>query len=302
MRVVGPTGEIVAHHIPAADELFKPEIDRGRLRNLLLDSLQPETVRWAHALDGVSGPAHGPRTLHFADGTTEETDLVIGADGAFSRVRPAVSPAVPSYTGVSFLEAWFDDVENRHADVSQLVGRGSAHAADGARGLWYCGGCRLGGSSCFGNCARRFRCRPCCAWCATSRRCASSGGARLVTGRRYVAADRWRAAAFTHGTGHGFSAFCRAERFCRQDLVRYPDHHVAGDLVSDPGEVRQQCAHAPPCTFTLSWLNSRSRIANMVTMAKASLISHRSTSSFDQPIFFSNFCTAPMGAIVNNSG
>ncbi|MFK0281376.1 FAD-dependent oxidoreductase [Streptomyces sp. NPDC090499] len=136
MRQLDPAGTITSHQVPAPDELFKPEIDRGQLRTLLLDSLRPGTVRWGRALDTVSGPADGPRRLHFTDGTSIETDLVIGADGAFSRVRPAVSPAVPGYTGVSFLEAWFSDVENRHPEIAELVGAGSAHAADGERGLF----------------------------------------------------------------------------------------------------------------------------------------------------------------------
>ncbi|WP_406005131.1 FAD-dependent monooxygenase [Streptomyces sp. NBC_00637] len=136
MRQMDPTGTITSHEVPEAGELFKPEIDRGQLRNLLLDSLRPGTVHWGRALDTISGPADGPRRLHFADGTSIGTDLVIGADGASSRVRPAVSPAVPEYTGVSFLEAWFSDVENRHPDIAELVGPGSAHAADGERGLF----------------------------------------------------------------------------------------------------------------------------------------------------------------------
>ncbi|WP_406475015.1 FAD-dependent oxidoreductase [Streptomyces sp. NBC_01615] len=136
MRQMDPTGTMTSHKVPAADEIFKPEIDRGQLRDLLLDSLQPGTVHWGQALDMVSGPADGPRQLHFADGATIEADLVIGADGAFSRLRPAVSPAVPEYTGVSFLEAWFSDVENRHPDIAELVGPGGAHAADGDRGLF----------------------------------------------------------------------------------------------------------------------------------------------------------------------
>lgn len=136
MRRMDPTGEIRAHHVPDADDLFKPEIDRGQLRDLLLDSLRPGTVQWGHTLEGVGGPADGPRTLRFTDGTTVETDLVVAADGAFSRVRPAVSPAVPQYTGVSFLEAWFDNTENRHVDLSELVGQGGAHAADGERALF----------------------------------------------------------------------------------------------------------------------------------------------------------------------
>lgn len=136
MRLLDPTGRILGHHVPAEDELFKPEIDRGQLRDLLLNSLEPGTVQWGRAVENVSGPADGPRRVHFLDGTAIETDLVIGADGAFSRVRPAVSPAAPQYTGVSFLEAWFQDVENAHPDLAALVGQGSATAADGDRALF----------------------------------------------------------------------------------------------------------------------------------------------------------------------
>ncbi|MFE3268487.1 FAD-dependent oxidoreductase [Streptomyces sp. NPDC059215] len=136
MRQLDPAGTVTSHQIPGPDELFKPEIDRGQLRDLLLGSLRPGTVRWGSALERVGGPAEGPRQLHFADGTSIETDLVIGADGAFSRVRPAVSPAVPEHTGISFLEAWFSDAENRHPDIAELVGQGGAHAADGERGMF----------------------------------------------------------------------------------------------------------------------------------------------------------------------
>jgi 2-polyprenyl-6-methoxyphenol hydroxylase-like FAD-dependent oxidoreductase len=136
MRQLDIGGAMRTHHVPDAADLFKPEIDRGQLRTLLLGSLRPGTVRWGNDLKSVGGPAHGPRTLYFADGAAIETDLVIAADGAFSRVRPAVSAAVPHYTGVGFLECWFDDVETRHADLSELVGQGSAHAADGERGLF----------------------------------------------------------------------------------------------------------------------------------------------------------------------
>ncbi|WP_433073412.1 FAD-dependent oxidoreductase [Dactylosporangium sp. CA-052675] len=132
MRQYDARGELLFHAVPEAGDLFKPEIDRGRLRDLLLDSLEPGTVRWGRALESVGGRGE----LRFADGTTVETDLVIGADGAFSRVRPAVSDAVPQYSGVSFLEAWFWDVQERHPDLVEFVGGGSAAAADGERGLF----------------------------------------------------------------------------------------------------------------------------------------------------------------------
>ncbi|MFF6998432.1 FAD-dependent oxidoreductase [Streptomyces sp. NPDC008313] len=136
MRQLDTAGRVLAHHLPSEDEKACPEIDRGQLRELLLGSLAPGTVQWGRTLASVGGPADGPRTLTFTDGTTVETDLVIGADGAFSRVRAALSPATPHYTGVGFLEAWFDDMEHAHPELSALVGRGSAHAADGDRGLF----------------------------------------------------------------------------------------------------------------------------------------------------------------------
>ena len=132
MRQLEPDGRLKMHHVPEHDERFKPEIDRGQLRSLLLRSLPPDTVTWGAQLTSVEGG----RELHFADGTVVESDLIIGADGAFSRVRAAVSPVTPRYTGVSFLQAWFTDVERRHPEVAELVGPGSAAAADGDRGLF----------------------------------------------------------------------------------------------------------------------------------------------------------------------
>ncbi|WP_431035287.1 FAD-dependent oxidoreductase [Streptomyces sp. P6-2-1] len=143
MRAYEPrSAALTGRHVPEPDEMFKPEIDRGVLRDLLLGSLAPGTVRWGHALAEVGGQPTGPRTLRFADGTTAGADLVIGADGAWSKVRRALSGALPAYTGVTFLEAWFDDVETRHPELAALVGQGGAHAADGERAMFAqrCGG------------------------------------------------------------------------------------------------------------------------------------------------------------------
>ncbi|AOW90678.1 FAD-dependent oxidoreductase [Streptomyces olivaceus] len=135
-RRIDPAGRLLGHRLPDEGETTRPEIDRGQLRDVLLRSLDEGAVRWGRTLASVGGPAEGPRTLTFTDGSTVETDLVIGADGAFSRVRAAVSAAVPRYTGVGFLEAWFDDMEVAHPELSALVGKGSAHVSDGERGLF----------------------------------------------------------------------------------------------------------------------------------------------------------------------
>ncbi|MGW6914343.1 FAD-dependent oxidoreductase [Kitasatospora sp. NPDC054939] len=129
-------GTLRFHHRPTEGQLSAPEIDRGQLRDLLLNSLAPATVRWGHALQHVEGPADGPRRLHFANGTTVEADLVVGADGAWSKVRRLLSPATPQHIGINYLEARFDDVDNRHPAIAELVGHGSAMAADGERCLF----------------------------------------------------------------------------------------------------------------------------------------------------------------------
>lgn len=136
MRRLGIDGMQLDRFTPGADDRYKPEIDRLQLRDLLLDSLEPGTVAWGRKLVTVTDPVDGVRSLRFADGSSVDCDLVIGADGAFSRVRSALSAAVPSYTGLTFVEARFDDVDTRHPDLAALVGPGAALAADGDRGVF----------------------------------------------------------------------------------------------------------------------------------------------------------------------
>ncbi|QHA07633.1 NAD(P)-binding protein [Streptomyces broussonetiae] len=128
------TAALLAQQGPSADG-GRPEIDRGQLRGLLLDSITEGTVRWDRAVTGVAPLADGTCRLLFGDGTAEDFDLVVGADGAWSRVRPALSPAVPGYTGVTFVETGFDDCDTRHRDLARLVGNGSMLAKGAGRSL-----------------------------------------------------------------------------------------------------------------------------------------------------------------------
>ena len=132
MRMVDPvTAELVHHELPAEGEYFAPEIDRGQLRELLLASLQPATVHWGHSIDGVTALDDGTARVDFSNGTTEVFDLVIGADGAWSRTRPAVSAATPIYSGETLIETYLDDIDNRHPALAELIGAGSMVATAG---------------------------------------------------------------------------------------------------------------------------------------------------------------------------
>ncbi|MGV4925743.1 FAD-dependent monooxygenase [Streptomyces sp. BHT-5-2] len=124
-------GAVLAEFVPAEGDAAAPEIDRGQLRAMLHDHLRPGTVRWGHKLVRATPVGGGVHRLAFANGAGAEADLVIGADGAWSRVRPLLTDAAPQYLGVAFLDARFDDVDARHPEVAALVGDGHLFANDG---------------------------------------------------------------------------------------------------------------------------------------------------------------------------
>jgi 2-polyprenyl-6-methoxyphenol hydroxylase-like FAD-dependent oxidoreductase len=102
----------------------RPEVDRGQLRQMLLDSLASHVVRWGHELSAIHAKYDATYELVFRNGISERFDLVVGADGAWSRVRPLVSQARPIYSGVAFVELGIDDADARHPELARLVGRG----------------------------------------------------------------------------------------------------------------------------------------------------------------------------------
>ena len=113
----------------------RPEVSRGELRRILLDSLPPATVRWGHKVAAVSALGGGRHVLTFADGATVSTDLLVGADGAWSRVRPLLSEAKPAYVGTSFIETYLFDSDTRHKASAEAVGGGALFALTPGKGI-----------------------------------------------------------------------------------------------------------------------------------------------------------------------
>src|SRR5579875_61570 len=123
MRVVDPGGQVRMSEADDGDG-SRPEVDRGQLRDLLLAGLPDGTVRWGSRVTGAAPLGGGRHRVTLADGSEIHTGLLAGADGAWSRIRPLVSSAVPAYTGVSFVETDLLDADARHPASAALIGGG----------------------------------------------------------------------------------------------------------------------------------------------------------------------------------
>ncbi|MFI2236027.1 FAD-dependent oxidoreductase [Streptomyces chrestomyceticus] len=133
-RVVDPQGTVRLEEGDAGDGT-RPEVERGQLRDLLLDSLPEGTVRWGSKVTGARALGGGRHEVTLADGTAFTAGLLVGGDGAWSRIRPLVSPATPAYTGISFIESDLLDADTRHPESAALVGGGSFFCLGDGKGI-----------------------------------------------------------------------------------------------------------------------------------------------------------------------
>lgn len=120
---------------PADDATVRPEVLRGELRQILLDSLPADTVQWGKKVSRVASLGDGRHELTFADGSTAVTTLLVGADGAWSRVRPLLSEAKPEYVGTTYIETYLTDVDNKHPATAAAVGEGAMYALTPGAGI-----------------------------------------------------------------------------------------------------------------------------------------------------------------------
>ncbi|KAI1783583.1 FAD/NAD(P)-binding domain-containing protein [Ganoderma leucocontextum] len=117
---------------------LRPEIDRSVLRKIMLDALPADAIKWGYALATVRPLDGGAHELTFANGYTAVSDVLVGADGAYSRVRPLVSSAVPIYHGVTGAEISLAPETVKLPELKEtveMVGRGSMYAVENERML-----------------------------------------------------------------------------------------------------------------------------------------------------------------------
>ncbi|MBN6040414.1 NAD(P)/FAD-dependent oxidoreductase [Amycolatopsis sp. 195334CR] len=130
-RVVDRHGTVLLDR-PADPRSARPEVDRGELRRLLIDSLAPGTIHWGHKLTALRHHPRGGFDLTLAAGSTVHADIVVGADGAWSKVRPLLTQAEPRYSGTCFVEIAL--APNHRASVA-TTGSGTLMAVAPGQGI-----------------------------------------------------------------------------------------------------------------------------------------------------------------------
>ena len=133
-RALDKYGNVLLDH-PDDGTGGRPEVPRGELRRILLASLPADTVRWGHKLQLATPLGGGRHELRFASGSTLTTDLLVGADGAWSKVRPLLSEAKPAYAGITYLETYLFDSDARHKASAEAVGGGGMFAMAPGKGI-----------------------------------------------------------------------------------------------------------------------------------------------------------------------
>ncbi|GAB4030255.1 FAD-dependent oxidoreductase [Spirosoma jeollabukense] len=115
-------------------ETDRPEIDRGPLQQLLLDSLQSGTVVWDSHFVSLT-PQHDSWRIDFKNGRSVLADVVIAADGANSKLRPYITPIKPFYSGVTAVEGAVYHAETASPTMHKLLNGGKIFAMGDEKSL-----------------------------------------------------------------------------------------------------------------------------------------------------------------------
>ncbi|MHC1481194.1 FAD-dependent oxidoreductase [Frateuria aurantia] len=134
-RVLDPRGRVLFEELDDGSG-GRPEVKRGALRDLLIASLPAGTIHWGHKFVEATPAGHGTYRTRFANGYEATTPLVVGADGAWSKVRPLVSDAVPRYAGVTFVETFLLDCDACHPASARAVGGGALMVPASGKGIF----------------------------------------------------------------------------------------------------------------------------------------------------------------------
>ena len=135
MRMVDKhAGILMQDSADKGGEHARPEIDRGPLQKILLNSLQPGTVVWDSHFLALTSQNNGWK-LDFKNGKWALADIVIAADGANSKIRPYITPIKPFYVGITAIEGAVYQSEMAAPRIHKLLNGGKIFAFGDSKSL-----------------------------------------------------------------------------------------------------------------------------------------------------------------------
>ena len=131
MRIADKTGNII--HEDVGVESDKLEVDPIQLRKILLESIPPDAVMRDSAVQNIKSIADDKHIIEFKTTSGVETskpfDLIVGADGAWSKVRPLLSEIKPHYSTISTFDFCNSSIDTSYPHFSAMVSQGTYIAA-----------------------------------------------------------------------------------------------------------------------------------------------------------------------------
>ncbi|GAD96305.1 salicylate hydroxylase [Paecilomyces variotii No. 5] len=106
----------------------RPEISRNNLTKLLLGKVPRESMKWGHKLlsaTKVDNCSLKATELDFGIHGKHTFDLVVGADGAWSKVRTLLTDTKPQFTGMHIITITIKEITKKYPHLANLIGSGT---------------------------------------------------------------------------------------------------------------------------------------------------------------------------------
>lgn len=135
-RVLDKKGKVYYEETADPDiEGGRPEIDRGELCDIIIEQLNEGTIKYGKTFKSLSRLNNGQVKVSFIEGEVSTFDFVVGADGAFSKVRPYLADVDVEYNGISMVELNVEDVYNQYPDLAAFNKHGKMMALGGHKAI-----------------------------------------------------------------------------------------------------------------------------------------------------------------------
>ncbi|KAH7150441.1 salicylate hydroxylase [Dactylonectria estremocensis] len=137
-RVLDTKGTVL--HTDNGELASRPEISRHSLTSILLKKVPSDYINWNHKITAVRDSRNTTTgaiemILDLGENGTAAYDFVVGADGAWSRVRKLLTDVKPQYTGSVYVTATVRNASTNFPHLVELSGSGALFALGRGNGI-----------------------------------------------------------------------------------------------------------------------------------------------------------------------